>query len=386
MPDSQRLLSLDVFRGLTIAAMILVTDPGTYAARYAPLCHAKWQGATPTDMIFPAFLFIAGAAIPFAFASRIARGDTGFRLFLQVLRRSVLLFLIGLLLNGFPDFHLHAIRIPGILQRIAICYLCGATLYFALGKSPRAARLRTPIIFAIIAALLAGYWVLLKFVPVPGFGPGRLDTFGNLPAYIDRAVFTVPHLWAYGITPGRGVTFDPEGLLSTLPPFATLLIGMLAGQWLRGTATPIRKAAVLALAGAAFAALGLALSPLLPLNKQLSTPTFALLSSGVALLALAIFYLAVDVRGWRAGLTPALVFGTNAILAFAISTVITTLADRIRIAAASGTLTLHELGYQRGFATWLSPINASLAYAIAIVLLNLVLVYPLYRKRIFLRL
>lgn len=382
----RRLVSLDAFRGLTIAAMILATDPGTYSAVYWPLLHAGWDGVTPTDMIFPSFLVISGVAMTLSFGSRIVGGETRGQLLLHAFQRSCILFLLGLLINGFPEYHLQTIRIPGILQRIAICYFAGSVLYLGLGGTLRRVR-RSAAIAGTIVILLAGYWALLKLVPVPGFGAGRLDSYGSLPAYVDRSVLSIAHLWPWGLTPGHGVTFDPEGLLSTLPAFATFLIGVLAGEWLATDRLRIQKFSWLATAGLALVCMGLALNPLLPLNKKIWTSTFAVFSGGVALVLFSVLYFVLDVKRWRAWVAPALVFGTNAIFAFALSSVITTLADRIHVGVgASGSrVSLHQLGYQQLFATWLPPINASLAYAVMIVLLNLVLVYPLYRKRIFLR-
>jgi predicted acyltransferase len=384
-----RLLSLDVLRGLTIAGMILVTDPGTYSAVYKPLLHSQWENPTATDMIFPSFLVIVGISMTLSFASRLRRGDTRQQILRHVFVRSIVLFVLGLLLNGFPDYHLPTLRIPGILQRIAICYLLGGVLYLALSRERdhNALRRRSISIAVTIAALLALYWGLVKWVPVPGFGAGRLDSLGNLGAWIDRTVFTIPHLWPYGTTPGYGVTFDPEGLLSTLPALATLLLGILAGEWLLGHASAMRKFSVLAIAGACLIVAGLALSPWMPLIKKIWTSTLALFSGGVALLVFSLLYLLLDIKRWRRWVSPALIFGTNAILAFALSTILTVLSDRIRIDAGSGaSLTLHKWTYFHGFATWLSPVNASLGYAIAVVAINLALIYPLYRKRIFLRL
>jgi predicted acyltransferase len=388
---SDRLVSLDVYRGITVAGMILVTDPGTYGAVYRPLLHAEWNGATPTDMIFPSFLVMIGISMTFSFACRIERGADRGRLALHVLRRSVLLFFLGLLVNGFPDYNLHTIRIPGVLQRIALCYLFASLLYLVLsGRGEEAADARSLRrsrgIAAVAVILLAGYWALLKLVPVPGFGAGRLDTMGNLGAYIDRSIFGVRHLWVWGLTPGYGVTFDPEGLLSTLPALGTTLMGVLAGEWMHTSHSPRRKAAVLAAAGLALLLLGLALNPWMPINKKIWTSSFALLSGGVGLLAFSFFYWILDILRWRAWATPALVFGTNAILAFVLSGVITTLSDRIHVFSGGDRLTLHTWAYSYLFLTWLRPIHASLAYAISIVLLNLAILYPLYRKRIFLKL
>jgi predicted acyltransferase len=344
------------------------------------------MGATTTDMIFPAFLFMAGLSISFSFASQIKRGASRMMLVQRLLRRSLVLFTLGLVLNGFPDYHLHTLRIPGILQRIAVCYLCGGVLYL-LGTSTRVqvekARIsrRVLLIAGVAFGLLALYWALLRLVPVPGIGAGHLNTFGSLPAYIDRRVFGINHLWIWGVTPGKGVTYDPEGILSTLPAMFSTLAGIVAGEWM-GTGRSGRiKVLGLAMAGCALGISGLLLSPTLPLNKRIWTSTFALLSTGMSLAVFAAVYAVVDLWGFRRGLLPAKVLGTNAILAFTLSTIITSLLDRIRLHG----LTMHEWMYQNLFASWLSPYPSSLAYAIVIVLLNVLLLYPLYQKRLFVR-
>jgi predicted acyltransferase len=387
--QEERLVSLDVYRGLTVAGMILVTDPGTYSAVYWPLRHAEWNGATPTDMIFPSFLFIVGVVIPFSFAKRIERGADRARLAGHVVLRSALLFVIGLIVNGFPDYDLHTLRIPGILQRIALCHLCGGLIYQWSRGNVRTRALGSAgnwIIAGLTIFILAAYWLVLKLVPVPGFGAGRLDSLGNLPAYIDRSILGTSHMWAYGLTPGHGVTYDPEGLISTLPAVATLLVGVLAGAWMRTKRSERQKAIGLAAAGLILLLVGWLLHPLLPINKRIWTSTFALFSSGVSLLAFSFCYAILDIKRWRRWASPALIFGTNAIFAFALSSVITTLSDRIHVRDGSGAaLSLHRWGYQYGFASWLEPVHASLAYAVAIVLLNMAIVGLLYRRQIFLR-
>jgi len=377
----ERLVSLDVYRGLTIAAMILVTDPGTYSAVYWPLLHAPWNGWTPTDMIFPSFLFISGVAMTFSFAARTERGETRGQLAVHLVWRAALLIGIGLVLNGFPLFHLKTLRIPGILQRIALCYLGGGLLYLACNAKTR--RTRISILAGVILAILAGYWALLKLVPVPGFGAGRLDSLGSLPAYIDRAILGINHLWAYGLTPGYGVTYDPEGILSTFPALTLLLAGILIGEWLRTEPSPVKKALAILAVGIFLLLAGRLLDHLLPMNKRIFTTTFALFSMGFGMIAFSVCYWIVDLLRWRWWTAPALVFGTNAIFAFALSTIITSLFDLIRVGGER--LTIHAWGYSHLFLPWLSPVHASLAYALVIVGLNLAIVSVLYRRRIFLR-
>jgi predicted acyltransferase len=385
--DDSRLVSLDVLRGLAVAGMILVTDPGTYSAVYPQLLHALWNGATAADMIFPTFLVAVGVAITLSFDVRIQRGSSRAQLALHALVRSMFLFVIGLAANGFPDYNLATLRIPGVLQRIALCYMtCGLVyLWLSEGQERKAVSRKVWTIVATVFVLLAGYWAALKLIPVPGFGPNRLDSLGNLGAYIDRAVFGIPHMWAWGLTPGYGVTYDPEGLLSTLGAIATTFIGILAGEWLRSEFSGTRKAIGLAVVGLALALAGLLLHPLLPINKRIWTSTFTLFSGGVALILFAALYFLLDVKRWRWWTPPALVFGTNAILAFALSSVITVLSDRIHMPSQNGpALTLHQWGNQV-LEAWLQPVHASLAYAIVVTAINLAMLYPFYRRRFFLR-
>ncbi len=276
--SSSRLLSLDVFRGLVIAGMILVTDPGTYAHTFHQLRHADWDGATATDMIFPAFLFMVGVAIPFSFASRTDKHATRSALVLRIVRRAVVLFVLGLAVNGFYQYQWQTLRIPGILQRIAVCYLVCALVFLIVQHVAK----RTAILFTLAFATLVVYEAILQFAQVPGLGVGHLDSYANFPAYVDRSVFGINHLWAYGTTPGRGVTYDSEGILSTIPALFTMLIGILAGNWVRKP--PARPEAGTALGmflpGVVLAVGGLALTPWMPLNKRILTPTFALFSTG----------------------------------------------------------------------------------------------------------
>jgi predicted acyltransferase len=390
-----RLASVDVMRGLTIACMILVTDPGTYSAVFPPLAHAAWQGATPTDMIFPAFLFIVGVSTVFSIHARIRRGCTRAQLIIHILVRTAILIALGLLVNGFPFYDLPHLRIPGILQRIALCYAAAALLYLAIvrvGKAERALESSPSaavLITVIAVVVLVAYWALLRYFPVPGFGPARYDSLGYLGGYIDRAVFTTRHLWAWGRTPGYGVTYDPEGLLSTLPAIANTLLGVLTGVWLRMPRPARSKAADLFYFGALLFVMAWPLSSLMPINKRIWTSTFALLSGGVCLLAFALLYWLLDIRSTPRWTRPALeflrIFGTNAIAAFVLSSVITAALDAVDLNMTGGRISLHHAAHQYLFAPWLPPRIASLAYAVAMVAVNAVLLCPLYRKRIYLR-
>lgn len=379
------MVSLDVFRGATIAAMILVNDPGSWSHIYPPLEHAEWNGWTPTDLIFPFFLFIVGVSMTLSFASRIARGVTRGALVIHVVRRSALIFAIGLFLNGFPAFDFSSIRIPGVLQRIALCYLAAGLLYLAtFQREPaagRPARVRANIrvTAAIAVALLVGYWALMTFVPVPGYGAGHLGKDSNLGAYIDRTLMD-GHLWA------ESMTWDPEGFLSTLPAIASLLIGILAGEWLRSDRRAGRKTLGLAAAGLALLIAGQLIHPYFPINKNLWTSSFVLFTGGFAMLALAACYWIVDVRAWRAWAAPFLVFGMNAILAYALAALVSEVSTDFEFLKFHGhETTLHGWLYQRYFVPHASPVNASLAFAVFFVFVIFLLLWPLYRGKVFLR-
>ncbi len=386
MVKHDRLSSLDILRGITVAGMILVTDPGTYSAVYPQLLHAEWRGATAADMIFPCFLVMVGVALTLSLGRRMAGGAPPRRLWLHVVRRSLIVLVFGLVVNGFPDFHLRTLRLPGVLQRIAICYLLAGSLYLSLRRrfndEDGPDRIRRLVILATTAGgLLVLYTLLLRFVPVPGFGAGHLDSYGSLPTFLDRQIFGIPHLWTYGTTPGVGVTYDPEGLLSTIPALAASLLGVFAGELVRGTVLLVSRIRAVAVTAALLLTIGIGLQPVLPWIKKIYTASFACFSTGVALAAFALLLYLIDLRGIRRGWLPFRVFGSNAILAFFVSGAITVLLDRIRI----GSLSAHHWLHQHLFAGWLSARNGSLAYAIGIVIFNVLLLLPFYRRGWFLR-
>jgi predicted acyltransferase len=381
-----RLISLDVLRGATIAAMILVNDPGTWEHIYWPLEHAEWNGWTPTDLIFPFFLLMMGVAMTFSFAARLNRGAGRGRLAWHVVSRSVILFATGLFLNAFPFFAWHGLRIMGVLQRIGICYLAAGLLYLAtwrVQKQPDGISSRAKYNWVLIAgcavAILAGYWTAMKFVPVPGYGIGRLDPQGNLGAFLDRKIMG-GHLWE------QSVTWDPEGLLSTLPAIATTLIGILTGEWLRSARSGLRKVAWLVAVGAVLLIVGRLLHPFFPINKNLWTSTYAIFTGGFGMLLLAACYWLVDLKGYRLWAAPFLVFGRNAIAVYFLSMLLVKAAISFGFTDSDGDYqTWYDWFYNTVFAPHASPKNASLAFAIFYVLLWLVLIWPLDRKRIYIR-
>jgi predicted acyltransferase len=359
-PRTDRLVSLDAFRGATIALMILVNTPGDADTAYWPLKHADWHGWTPTDVVFPSFLWISGLALTLAFQRRLAAGATRRQLFLQTLKRALMLYVIGVLLCGFPGFDLATLRWMGVLQRIAICTGAGAAIWLTTGVRGRA---------AWIVGLLAVYWALMAFVPVPGYGAGRLDLDGNLAHYVDQIVLGA-HNWR------ETGTWDPEGIVSTLPAIATFLFGTLAGTWMRSAGTLGRRLAWLAATGVVLLAVGLVCHQWLPINKKLWTSSFAMFMAGLDCVLYAAIAWAVDVRGWRPLVKPLVILGMNSIAVYVASELVDGL---LSIADVRETI------YQTVFAPLASPPNASLLYASAYTLLMLAFAWALYARRWFIR-
>jgi len=362
--ESRRLVSLDVFRGVTIAGMVLVNNPGTWEHIYWPLEHAQWSGWTPTDLVFPFFVFIVGVSIPLAFANRLESGGSRRDLYLKIIKRTLIIFAIGLFLNGLPYFGLAEYRIPGVLQRIAICYFFASIIFLNT-------RLRTQI--AIAVGLLIFYWALVKLVPAPGFAAGDLTKEGSLPSYVDRVVFG-KHVWA------QARVYDPEGLLSTIPAIVTALIGVLTGQWLRTERTRYEKAAGMFVVGAVLVAIGWAWNAFFPINKALWTSSYVAFTGGLALQFLSICYWLIDIKGYRRWAKPFEVFGLNAIALYVVADVLAMLLGVVKVGGEplGG-------GIFNVFASLASPINASLIFAICFVLVCLALMWILYQRKIFLK-
>ncbi len=365
-----RLVSLDAFRGLTIAAMILVNNPGSWANVYAPLLHADWHGWTPTDLIFPFFLFIVGVAVPFSFAKRLARGDSRAELWRHVGVRSALIVAIGLFLSGFPTFDLSTIRIPGVLQRIGVVYLLAASAYLFAGATARV---------AVTALCLFGYWALMALVPVPGSTAGDLSPDGNLAAYLDRLLMD-GHLWS------QSRTWDPEGLLSTLPAVATTLLGIFTGEWLRSERPRLLKVYGLVGAGSLAVVVGSLWDVAFPINKNLWTSSYVIFTAGAGLLTLGLCYWLVDVRGRRRWAWPFVVYGRNALAVFVASGLLAKMLVRTQVGRPDGSVvSLYTWIYESVFLPWASPVNASLAFAVATVALWWLALFALDRKKIYIK-
>jgi len=374
--DRGRLVSLDVFRGITIAGMILVNNPGG-AAVYWPLDHAEWHGWTPTDFIFPFFLFIVGVSITLSFARRVESGTGNGALLFGILRRALIIFGLGLLIHGFPYYNpqgvlrvydLSVIRIPGVLQRIAICYLFASFIF--LKTSWRTQSL-------ITAALLLGYWLLMTCTPIPGYATGDLSKEGNLAAYVDRSLLA-GHMYTK--------VYDPEGILSTIPAIATTLIGILTGHLLRSTRTALEKVACMFIAGVVCIVAGWIWNSWFPINKALWTSSYVLFTAGMALQLLALCYWLIEIKNYRAWSKPFVIFGVNAIALFVGSALLARMMNLWCVPRLNGKLgTSKTFIYEHLFASWASPVNASLFYAIVYVLFWLGVLTILYRKKIFIK-
>jgi predicted acyltransferase len=375
----QRFLSLDVVRGITIAFMIMVNNNGGPGSWHF-MNHANWNGLTPTDLVFPTFVFVVGVSVVFAFESRLARGATRSHLAWHTLQRAVILIIFGIVVNSFPFFALPHMRFYGVLQRIAVCYLV-VGLFYLWDK-----RAWTKVAALVVA--LVGYWVLVRWTPIPGVGvPGRdvpfMDMSQNLVSCIDRHLFPY-HLYLY--PPDHNVR-DPEGLLSDLPAIGTALMGVLTGLWLRTNKSISTKTIGLAAASAASLAVGYLWSLSFPLNKNMWTSSFVLVAAGYSLALLTVAFWAVEQRGWRKGWTwPWLVFGSNAIAVYMFSELMPGVLYNISIPSGAGRrsdliswIFVHTFAHipDRGWAAF--------AYSVSFTAFCFIPVWILYRKKIFLK-
>jgi predicted acyltransferase len=364
------MVSLDVFRGLTIVAMILVNNPGSWTHIYPPLRHAEWHGWTLADTVFPFFLLIVGVSIAFSFGSKLEEGVGKSSMYFRIVRRALILFALGLFLNAFPTFELSTIRIPGVLQRIAVCYLVTAVIFLHSGWKAR---------LAWAAGLLIVYWAAMEWVPVPGIGAGVYEKEYNLAAWVDGRLLA-GHMWQ------STKTWDPEGILSTIPAVSTTLFGTLAGQWLRSDRRLGEKAKKLFLAGSAAALLGALWHIRLPINKSLWTGSYAVLMAGLASICLAAIYWITEIRGNIRWIKPFAVFGRNAIAVYVLAGIVARLLNARKVAGPGGDpVTLKSWIYRYLFASWLDGPAASLAFAIAFIVLMYICILPLHRKRIYIK-
>jgi predicted acyltransferase len=393
----ERLLSLDVFRGMTVAGMLLVNDPGSWASIYPPLEHAEWNGWTPTDLVFPFFLFIAGITTHLSLSARRARGDDERAIRNQIIRRGALIFLFGFLVNGFPYFTWTDIqgvadpsflqritdrllhwRVMGVLQRIGIAYMIAGLLTLRT-------TLRQQII--IVASLLLGYWIVMTALPVPGEGTigALLLNFPErtMAAWTDRLVLDWSrwglgnHLWA------SSRTWDPEGVLSTIPAIATAMLGNFAGQWIAQRRPLSERLAGFFSAGAIAMMVGLMWHWVFPINKSLWTSSYVIFTAGMASVALATVMWIVDFQKVRSWTKFFVVYGLNPMVAFVGSGVMARCIYSIfKVTKDGRQIPLQAWIYQTFYASWLPPINASLAFAVTFVLFWYAILYYLYKRNI----
>jgi predicted acyltransferase len=372
-----RLLSLDVFRGLTVAAMILVNNPGSWTHIYAPLKHAEWHGCTPTDLIFPFFLFIVGVSISYALGSKKGYMSHS-KLIMTALKRALILFGLGLFLNLFPKVFtepmeaFQTVRIPGVLQRIAVVFFITAVIFI---KTNPKTQLR------LLIGILVAYWAMMTMIPVPGVGYANLEKETNLGAWLDRSLLTEAHLWR------SAKTWDPEGILSTLPAIGTGLFGVLVGSWLkRKDREESVKISWMFSIGILAVILGLIWDLCFPINKALWTSSFVLYAGGLATIGLALCYWLIDVQGYKKGTKPFVVYGVNAITVFFLSGLIPRILTMIKVNMPDGTtVNSREWMYETFFSPYFSPINASLAGAVTFILIWLGILWWMYNKKIIIK-
>ncbi|WP_017257127.1 acyltransferase family protein [Pedobacter arcticus] len=367
----QRLLSLDFFRGLTVAAMILVNNSGDWSHIYAPFEHASWEGCTPTDLIFPFFLFIVGVSIVFALDSAKQDSENHGKLLKSIFRRSITLFLLGMILALYPVFNFAEVRIPGVLQRIAVVYLVCSILFVKVNH-------RT--LFRLFLGFILVYWLLMAFIPVPGVGAANFNKGTNLAAYIDGIVFK-NHMWS--VTK----TWDPEGFLSTFPSFSTGLFGVLMGIILKSKyRTQENKVIWLFTYGFLAVVLGLFWDLFFPINKALWTSSFVLYTGGIASMTLALCYWLIDVQGFTKFTKPFVIYGVNAITVYFASSVIAKTLNLIKISIASGTeVSAKNYIYEMFYTPYMSPYNASLGYAATFVLIWFFILWFMYKRNIIIK-
>ncbi|MDP1675498.1 MAG: DUF5009 domain-containing protein [Bacteroidota bacterium] len=378
----ERLTSLDAFRGFTIAGMILVNNPGSWGHIYPQLEHAAWNGWTFTDFIFPFFLWIVGVSMTFSFAVRKTKGDNNKKLLLGVLRRSAIIFGLGLFLAGFPfgllwghHFNIDTIRIPGVLQRIAICYLIASFMYLYLS-------IRAQII--AIGVLFISYTIMMFYIPIPEFGAGLFERGKNFAAYIDSIILT-GHMWS------ATKTWDPEGLISTIPAITTTLFGSLVGDYLQtSNHDKIEKSTWLFTFGAGFLLLGAMFDMWMPINKSLWTVSYTVFMAGWAMCIFGVFYFLIDAKGIKKWAYPLTVYGMNAIFVFVLSGVAARTMGlwKLNVQLSDGTyadVSIKTILTQNLFDPYFSPLNASLMHAIIWVSVMYLVVWVMYKKKWFVK-
>lgn len=368
-----RLTSLDVFRGVTIAGMILVNMAGVADQVYPVLDHAHWNGCTPTDLVFPFFLFIVGVAIAFSLGKYTEGSRPSPNIYWRIGRRVCLLFALGLLLNGFFTYDFSTIRIMGVLQRISLAYLFAALIVLNIPRKGQ---------WILAVLILIGYWLVMSYLPVPGYGAGILTREGNLGAYVDRLVVGTAHLYQPDSYNFMG---DPEGLLSTLPAVVTVLSGYFTGEWIRKQPIHSRTSLGMLLVGIGCLVAGLMWGWTFPINKKLWTSSYVLFTTGWALLLLAACYELTEVRKLRRWGWPFEVMGLNAIFAFVASVLLIKILVKTHVGTGDKAPSTYTWIYEHFFASWAGALNGSLLFAIVMVLFWWMILYGMYRRSWFIK-
>ncbi|MFB2644986.1 acyltransferase family protein [Raphidiopsis sp. BLCC-F218] len=373
-----RLISLDVFRGLTIAMMIIANMAGVVPDVYPFLSHASWNGCTPTDLVFPFFLFIVGVAMSFSLSKYSLESKLNNFVYFNLCRRAVILFILGLLLNGFwnqgvGSFDLQSLRVMGVLQRIGLAYLFASLIVLKFPEKTQ---------WALAGILLIFYWLTMMYIPVPDYGAGMLTREGNFGAFIDRFIIAKPHLYA-----GDGFNFrgDPEGLFSTIPAIVNVLFGYFAGQWMRKSTIDSHTSMDLVLWGLCSLVVGMIWDGLFPINKKLWTSSYVLFSTGWGLVFLAACYDLIEVRKikrWSKGFE---IIGLNAIALFVASVFLIKVTVKLKIGEGENAMSVYNWIYRNLFASWLGNTNGSFLFALATLLLWYGLAFFMYRQRWFIK-
>lgn len=375
-----RLDSLDIFRGITIAGMIIVNNPGSWQHIYPALKHSTWNGYTPADMVFPFFLFIVGTSMSFSFAGYISKEiNPDFGTYTKIIRRSLILFSLGLLLNfsvvllkSFSDyslFSLEGLRIMGVLQRISIVYFAASLTIIHLKPSKQ---------WALFFLILFGYWLILNFLPLPGHTPGNLSQGQSLVSFIDRLILTTPHMLNNG-------TFEPEGLLSTLPAYTSVLAGYFTGVWLKQRPAKTVTSLILITFGLLIAATGIMFNNIFPINKTLWTSSFVILTSGCAMVLFGLCYETVEVRKQKKYSNFFRIIGRNSIFAYLAAAMITRILLNTAIKYNHKTVSVYSWIYKNVFLSFLNPTNASFVFSITFLMLIWLLLYIMNKKQLFIK-
>jgi len=368
MSTSNRILSVDIFRGLTIAAMILVNNPGTWSQVYSPFLHAEWHGLTPTDLIFPFFLFIVGMSITFAYTNKRKTGIDA-SVYKKIVSRTVKLIILGLILAGFtivfPFFkELSDLRIPGVLQRIGVVFFIASILFLNVNWK---------VLLGIFITILIGYWIIMTQILINGETP-LLTKTSNLATIVDQNILTRAHMWR---------AYDPEGILSTIPSIATTIFGMFLGMILiNKNKSQKEKLKTFIVIGVVALLLGYLWSLIFPLNKALWTSSFVLVTGGWACLIYALIYFIADVLKHSSWGKPAIIFGSNAITVFFLSGII---ARTFGLLKVSGNISLHAYLYENLSSIITIPKLSSLIYAIFVIVFYYLIALILYKKKIFIK-